>query len=84
MVKKIFLILFFLFQVSFSSSETINSCKSDFSFQEVNKIENLDYISINIPNSKKWNKNIFLILRNNGWIPEKYKKTHRRKCNFFF
>jgi len=84
MVKKIFLILFFLFQASFSNSDTINLCKSDFSFQEVNKIENLDSILIKIPNSKKWNKNIFLILRNNGWIPEKYKKTHRSNIKFIF
>jgi len=84
MVKKILLILFFLFQVSFSYSEKINSCESDFSFKELNKIENLESIIINIPNSKKWNKNIFLILRNNGWIPEKYKKTHRANTIFIF
>ena len=65
--KKIFLILFFLFQVSSSNSENVNSCLSDSSFQEINKIQNLNSISINIPNSRKWMKNMFLIIQNNGF-----------------
>ena len=82
--KKIFLILFFLFQVSSSNSENVNSCLTDSSFQEINKIQNLNSISITISNNKKWMKNIFLIIKNNGWIPNEYKKTHRANINFFF
>ena len=82
--KKIFLILFFLFQVSSSNSENVNSCLSGSSFQEINKIQNLNSISINIPNSRKWMKNMFLIIKNNGWIPNEYKKTHRANINFLF
>ena len=84
MVKKIFLILFFLFQAPLSNAETSNSCKSDHSFLDINKLENLNSISIEIKNSKKWMNNIFAILRNNGWIPNNLKKTHRGNINFLF
>ena len=84
MVKKIFLILFFLIQVPLSNSETSNSCKYNYSFLDINKLENLNSISIEIKNSKKWINNIFLLLRNNGWIPNKLKKTHRGDINFLF
>ena len=79
MVKKIFLILFFLFQAPLSNAETSDSCKSNYSFLDVNKLENLNSISIEIKNSKKWMNNIFAILRNNGWIPNNLKKTQRCK-----
>ncbi len=84
MVRKIFLILFFLFQASSSNSETLNSCNSHYSFLDINKLENLSSISIEIKNSKKWTRNIFLLLRNNGWIPNEYKKTHIGNVKFFF
>ena len=44
MVRKIFLILFFLFQASSSNSETPNSCNSHYSFLDINKLaETTDY-----------------------------------------
>ena len=84
MAKKLLLILFFIFQITPSNSEKIDFCKSDYSFNDINKIQNLTSISIEIKNSKKWIRNIFLLLRNNGWIPNEYKKTHRANINFFF
>ena len=84
MAKKLLLILFFIFQIAPSNSEKINFCKSDYSFNDINKIQNLTTISIEIKNSKKWIRNIFLLLRNNAWIPDEYKKIHRASINFFF
>ena len=39
MARKAFLILFLLFQAFSSYAETLNSCKSNYSFLDTNKLE---------------------------------------------
>lgn len=73
-----------MIQTSFSKTNESNNCILDNNFKEINNIKNLNSISIDIPNTKKWAKNIFVILRNNGWIPNKLKKNHSANIDFFF
>ena len=68
MIKKIFffvlfIIYFLLIQTSFSKTNESNNCILDNNFKEINNIKNLNSISIDIPNTKKWTKDIFVILR---------------------
>ena len=82
MAKKILLTLFFISQVYSSNAQIVNACKTDGYFNDINKIHNLREISIEIKNSKKWQKNILSLLRINGWITDKNKKKHRSSVAF--
>ena len=84
MAKKILLTLFFISQVYSSNAQIVNACKTDGYFNDINKIHNLREISIEIKNSKKWQKNILSVLRINGWITDKNKKKHSSRVTFSF
>ena len=74
----ILIVLFSLFYNNVYSEEK-NFCFENKDYNQFNSIKKLKEIEIEITDKKKWYRNIFLIIRNNGWIKNNIKKNHRAK-----
>lgn len=79
MNKLIILIGLFYFFFNNSYSEEKKFCFENNDYDQFNFIEKLNEIEIEISDKKKWYRNIFSIVRNNGWIKNDIKKNHRAK-----
>lgn len=84
MNKLFVLIVFFFLFINNSNSEEKIFCFENKAYDQSNFIENLNEVEIEIVNKKKWYRNIFSIIRNNGWINNEIKKNHRAKIIFKF
>ena len=79
MNKLIILIFLFSFFLNNSYTEEKKFCFENNDYDQFNSIEKLNEIEIEITDKKKWYRNIFLIVRNQGWIKNDIKKNHRAK-----
>ena len=84
MNKLIILIFLFSFFLNNSYTEEKKFCFENNDYDQFNSIEKLNEIEIEITDKKKWYRNIFLIVRNQGWIKNDIKKNHRAKIIFKF
>ena len=67
------IIIFILINIS-SLSEARSFCSKTQNYYQHNFLKNLKEVEIEVVNKKKWYRNIFLIVRDQGWIEGKIKK----------
>tara|TARA_Y100000816_G_scaffold162981_1_gene116639 strand:- start:1978 stop:4188 length:2211 start_codon:yes stop_codon:yes gene_type:complete len=76
-------IIFILINIS-SLSEAKSFCSKTKNYYQNNSLKKLKEIEIEVFNKKKWYRNIFSIVRDQGWIDNDIKKNHRAKVTFKF
>ena len=77
------LTIFILINIS-SLSEARSFCSKTKNYYQHNFLKNLKEVEIEVVNKKKWYRNIFSIVRDQGYIDDDIKKNHRAKITFKF
>ena len=84
MNKFLSLLIIFISINFYSHTEAKSFCQETEDYYKYNFLKNLKEIEIKLVNKKKWYRNIFSIIRDQGYINGDIKKNHRAKIIFKF